>query len=1206
MQNAIQDNQSLSKIEKNIIAEIKGKDLWGDIAVTEDEYRNLKARIKTLLEIDSVDIHYICNHYPCSLTTFMVFLARYEYNVNFWGLMSQELGVQISGPQESEIGQCARVAFNKYGFDYSDVKKERRVNLEPILYEAGRPPESSLDDLFYVLKNDVYPVFDPQLIIEDLIEMRSYQIRKPMLRFLKRFRDERAVEFVLEVHDAILAVDQNRTGESHYIGNYTEWKDKEKTKEGVAARKKQEFQTKPYLVFENGKRGLCLVLPRTIMKNEWVDDVEWVITAGNAEPVHKRMIVFGDEGRRYIETLTIPVSPANIYRVSLYDCEGVETDKIVDWTVDGIRNGGVAFFNANGRMITPSYLPVPYGIMVHHSSSRIVEKTHITVRQQSYPTNKEEYSVLFIEPNGRDASLEYLVNGSTTVLHTKPQIDMSFSGKTLFSLPTNGEYRLFTELPKLSICIDEGTPTNGYTLKIGHVIIDISRQFQDGVCVLQLKEYEQEVYSGYGTYSIRLYQYDHFLKQAEFSFVPKINTNYSPIMSWPDHGGRKTHKEYRFDRLENWEIEFQNCVVKSDEAEYIVECPTNTGSITCSLKSTVEDEGFFCSFELPVNPFEINILDSQGMIQEESTDKVTRLGLMDLDNSQYWLGFGCFGKYRDLQYTLKLRTANGIEQEEIFPVSKNGYGNYNLAVFFDTLHSCPLPAQIELWCEGDEQRSVPVLVITDTLEMLSRPYYVDSGFVVLGLKDENKNLTVRRFGKKKYEVKLPYENSILGKRSRGYPCPEKLEEGIYVVEGESKKFDFIFEDDLGVEISNGKNTMYVSSRKFGAPINSFSDWLDQLIKDIMAAGINKDIVGGKSWNLLDSLKGMEKNDIDCYDYERLASLAYFVESKCVETKKDSIRKCMSEVSRCVLNGKLRLELIRLLADLNCPQTIFDICLQEYNLLLFERGSEDSKELAEKLENNSTELSMLLLMGIEESVWDTIRRDKYRDLIGKEAIRCMLSVPNEDDPAVIAIEQKKFLREYSPCKVRINLTKEISGDMEPLSAMLEITWKSVVFNIAKKPDYGIYFDRIRYVDQYVNWYTANHDKKGEMLSWKRELMKAMVQTGCASILKSFQELGKVGFFGRMMSNYNKVLRERFKGDPFANMNANNYQRYFYLQGLAAFLVMLPPEYRKYGWPVRAGEQFMVDAVRVAPRIARRDLVMAATYIYLVRKEEKLCP
>ena len=58
MQNAIQDNQSLSKIEKNIIAEIKGKDLWGDIAVKEDEHGNRKERIKTLYENDNSKIKY--------------------------------------------------------------------------------------------------------------------------------------------------------------------------------------------------------------------------------------------------------------------------------------------------------------------------------------------------------------------------------------------------------------------------------------------------------------------------------------------------------------------------------------------------------------------------------------------------------------------------------------------------------------------------------------------------------------------------------------------------------------------------------------------------------------------------------------------------------------------------------------------------------------------------------------------------------------------------------------------------------------------------------------------------------------------------------------------------------------------------------------------------------------------------------------------
>ena len=109
------------------------------------------------------------------------------------------------------------------------------------------------------------------------------------------------------------------------------------------------------------------------------------------------------------------------------------------------------------------------------------------------------------------------------------------------------------------------------------------------------------------------------------------------------------------------------------------------------------------------------------------------------------------------------------------------------------------------------------------------------------------------------------------------------------------------------------------------------------------------------------------DELDRHDYERLAALAYFVDSKCIDAKKESIRKCMNEVSRSVLNGELRLELIRLLSNLNCSQAIFDICLQEYNLLLFERGSDDAKELAEKLENNSTEITIKIRTIDKESI-----------------------------------------------------------------------------------------------------------------------------------------------------------------------------------------------------------------------------------------------
>ena len=245
------------------------------------------------------------------------------------------------------------------------------------------------------------------------------------------------------------------------------------------------------------------------------------------------------------------------------------------------------------------------------------------------------------------------------------------------------------------------------------------------------------------------------------------------------------------------------------------------------------------------------------------------------------------------------------------------------------------------------------------------------------------------------------------------------------------------------------------------------------------------------------------------------------------------------------------------------------------------------------------------MGINDSVWNTIRRDKYRDIIGKEAIRCMLDVPNEEDPAVIAIEQKKFLREYSPCRVRIKLTKEISGDFEPLMAMLDITWKSVTFNISKKPDYGIYFDRIRYVDQYVNWYFSHSEPTWEIKEDTRQAISSVVQEYGPSVIKNFNDVMKIKELRRITERYDAALKARYRQDPLANLKAAIPARFFYLQGLAAYLAKLPKDFQKYGWAVRTGEAFMVKALSIAPRISRRDILMASTYLYLAMKEEQLC-
>ena len=92
---------------------------------------------------------------------------------------------------------------------------------------------------------------------------------------------------------------------------------------------------------------------------------------------------------------------------------------------------------------------------------------------------------------------------------------------------------------------------------------------------------------------------------------------------------------------------------------------------------------------------------------------------------------------------------------------------------------------------------------------------------------------------------------------------------------------------------------------------------------------------------------------------------------------------------------------------------------------------------------------------------------------------------------------------------------------------------------------------------------------------------------------------------MVERYVAALKYRFDEDPFMNMNANNPARYFYLQGLAAFLSKLPDKYEQYSDHAKVGEHFMANAIIIAPKIARRDIVMASTYIYLIQKEAKLC-
>ena len=1206
MQKTILSGQSLNTIEKNIEAEISNYEYWGDLELSFDELEVLKERLQAVLSQDGVTISYICRNYPHAVTTFMVFFVRYKYDVNFWRALGDEMGTEISVNQHSEIGACAKRMFAKYKMDITDTRDEPRQIIAPIIYEACLPPESSLDDLFYVMSYDAYKVFDPQLIIDELIDMRSYKIRKPMFRFLSRFKDDRAVDYLLEVRDAMISAEQRNARHSRYLGNYTEWKEREKSKAVVTNRKNQEFQTRPYLYFDNGNKGLCVVLPRTVMATEWIEEVAWTIKGTNGFEKTMYCRVMGDEGRRYTDTLAVSVSASEKYTIHMEDTEGLDDNSSRDWEIDGVSPGKILYFNSNGRQVNANYLLSPYGVMIVPKDTEIKNTRSVDVSEQYYPTNTAEYRVVSITPIGNDAYLTYGTRSESHTLSARPQISMSLEGNTLFDLKDSN---IFTAIPVLHISVEGTVMTGGIEVRIGDISYPI--EISEGeVCSIELSKIASSEVKQYGTYSVRLYQMGRFLKQMEFSFVPQIKTNYTSIVKWPDKSLRKDKKTFRFNMIDDWEMEFEGCTVTRDEKEYTIEVPSNAGFVPVVLKSLQESFVFKCEMDLPINPFEAEILDGEGNQIENVTDRSYKTGIDWLLENHKWLTLRAFGEFRDKNFAVRIRSANGVEQTECVHLTQNGAGNVDLSVFNDTLRNCPLPAEIEIVCEGNDEKTVSIMIVTEKLAMESQVKYKNGekrSIIILDLKDDGKDIDVVRFGFHRKDVHLPYSESILGKsgKTRGYLYPGRLEEGIYVISGSVEQTVFEFEDDNSVELTQGNNVILVGRNgKANTEINDIKTWLTLFVGDVLSTDSNTDLTDTQSYRIFKKtcqLDSLEKAAFDDRDIEKLVALAYLKNGKIVNTKKEQISRCMRTVSSKFLQRGDRYRIIELLVEMEAPQEVFDSCVSDYALLLFYSDRSNAKELAGKVETYSVELSMLLMMRADGSIRDCVWREKYRDLIGRDAIRKLVAVPDEEDTESIAEEQKKFLREIKGNRVRIHLDDEIAGNEEAIQGMIVWDTKYPMLDIKKKPEYGVYFGRIKYVDQYVNWYKNSHDKKGNMKPEKYQLMSDAIRNYAMEIEKAFGLLERDKSLSRTSKQYMRALQARCRG----NSTSFSYSRFFYLQGLAAYLAKLPSNREDLDDIRVVGIRFMEAAYVVAPRLSQRDILMAETYSYLKRKEEMLC-
>lgn len=1215
MNSGIAHNRSLDSIEKALAEETKGKELWGDINISKEKYEILREKLKKVLAFNGCSFSLACQFFPCSITTFLVFLARYKYDINFWGLAGTELDREISVQNEKVLGDCARDTFERYKFDYSDVKGERRVYLEPILYEAGIPPESSLDDLFYIISSNTGDSFDPRLLIDDLRENRAYSIRKPLEKFLSRYGgddSDRAVDYLLEVHDAVYSVEQGMDSNSIYIENYSEWKEHELSRESIRARKEKGNQAKPYLHFENGTKGLCLVLPKTILHDEWVSEATWTITGNDGYTLCKKMAVFSDGSRRYVESIEVPVRPEEEYTITLTDEDLFDSASQCEWTVPGIKRDGAILFNADGRLVNARFIPAPFGILVKGCNVPILECEGLSSTTQYYPTNSNDYQIICIEAESPNAVLKYRSNRIVTSLTLRPQINLSFSGETLFGRVATRPPYLFTSFPTLLVSAETADFIDGLELRCGSVKRELNSLASGDSVKIGLADLDNGRKNRYGLYSIRLYQNNHFLKQIEFYLVPNISTTYSPVNAYVGFSSKK--RTYQFAKRKDCELQFQNCVVRSfpeDDTYYSIECAATTGFVPVVFKYTGEDHAFQFSFDLPVNPFQVELLEEDGSSSEEDAQKI---GVSELVDRFHCLSIRVADVSGRMPLLLQLRTSDGIVQSETVRLAENGCGLVNLGTFYDTLRTCPLPARFELSRSGMDESPATIMTVADSVAFRSRPLFKSdfSYFLVHGADGEN-DITLKRFGRSQTEYHFFAEESVVSPNKKGvpvrrYPVADAILPGIYIVEGQRSSDLFIFEDEgsNSLQLTNGRNTIFVTPRKNDSEILCVSDWLDQLVQDILTCGTSKSATLDK----LPSYLGLSKLDtlpvsLTSTDYEILIALVAFRTAKRADNRYCTILgKCMDAISEKCLSEEHRLELIRCLAEMSCSSEIVLDCITRYQLFLFYPGTTDALILSETMHQYSPELALLLKMGCDAPIRDTVANSRYLSLVGREALFSLLDVSDVPEPEKQNEIRKQFIREQPTSNISIFLSKEISGDMAPIQEMVVSTSKRNYYDYSKRPDNGMYFGQLRFSDQYINWYQKNTDRDQDLFAETEDKIQKAFRSYGNAILSGIKELKKVPQLREAVIHYDKALRGRCD-DPEKNKTICSLGQFFYLEGMAAFLAMLPPEYRKYGWAIRPGTEFFLKAMAIAPEMAQRDILMAGTYLYLKRKESSLC-
>ena len=1195
-------DESLKSMNASIKEQVNDIEYWGDLDISKNDLEILKNRIVLLLGRGFLfkDLFKQC---PYAMVSYVVFLTKYKYNGDFWGMISEEIGIsKPNAPDQTQIGKMILRVFDACKLDYSAAKDSNRKYVDSVLYEIGVPPESNYGDLFYIFKYGLMSNVEPQILIDE-ITTRAYGVHKPLLHFLMDAPEERAISFVLDIQDTYIAATQTDDYTNKYSDAFSEWSEQDKVKSTYKGKDSEEHvEVRPYFIFDNGKKGLCIVLPRQNMTEEWVESAEWKIIGDNDFCVEKECYVQGIEGKRFIDQIIVPVKPCKAYKLTFEYNDGFDSHPKL-FELKGIEENDFFYFNASGRRINQRFLKSPYGIVIY---SRNYEVSCSAVERdiQVYPLLGEDYRVEQITPLAINSQFTMKTGVEEIVLQMRPQVIASLTGKTLFETDNiASEIPLFLEVPELHLLFEGFKTEEGIELRIGKTSLYIEDLSLDVENIVDIKAGFDE--GAYGIYSIRIYQFNRFIKQVRFCLLPNFKSNYISNLEWVSSRSdlRNGFAKLIIKKVDGWQIDFTNGSVLDLPEKYEVHVPYKDGVLNGTIISRQDNLHLSLGFELPISAFKYELVSNN--------DIGERCDLSVFLEDNLWLALSFYGSYKDDSYFAELVSVNGVEQKKEIKLSNNGSVNFDLGIFRDTLQAVPLPVKIRI-SNISAEKTFDVLLVDEVVKFKYRPQYLRKSKCI-AIKDEdiNQNATLEKYGDD-FKMQLDYASSEVNEKgARIFSIPEEvaLTSGYYRVVRESNADDlFVMDDDF--EVTMQTDQLFVTLRSSKIPIATFGEWIEQFIYDVIKfRGIKRigELRNSESYRCRSEIVKFADEDLSDNDIANVALLGNLVVGKISNAHKDIIAEIMLLISKHIISSRDRYRIVKRLVETKSSDVVFEACKKYYCLMLLdfpENVTEKNiKKIAAGLKNISPLFSLQILLKGNVPIRETFGSAAYREIVGQEALVGLMTTKeplekqNED--------RKHFLREDGLSHVHIALNSDITGINNLFEMADEKKFRIGIINLDKKkiPDIGVYFAGTRYIDLFVNWYIRNHmgDSNGD--SDLRNRMKMSFESFKNNVWNKLLSVKKDKEIAVFLKEYDDVLVERMasRNDiSSSTVSIFTFPTYFYFEGLASLIAQLN-EFDKYPEMKKEAIRFMNEAFQIAPFMSERDALMAMVYIYLKRKE-----